>query len=143
MLSPQVKRHQAKRSAFLSGCFRSTCPKQEESSFSPSPRLVPVCNVPTRDGKLPQDERLKAQSFLLLARERPSCLPESRSEDKLRPCQLHTAPGRERAIAPRLSHLEANQTDRAPLHLFSHFVKQEGRLQHISLPKKAANSFSR
>lgn len=141
---PQVKRHQAKCSApgVLVRLFQEHLPKAEGGKL-PLSQLVPAFSAPTRDEELPQEEGQKAQSFLLPARERPSCLPDCSSEDKLRPCQLHTARGRERAVAPRLSHLEANQTDRAPLHLFSHFVEQEGRLQHISSPKKAANSFSR
>lgn len=106
--------------------------------------FVPVCGAPARVRELPPegtDRKPRASSSQQGSLPPAYLTPAQR--DKLRLCPLCAAPGKEYTITPRLSRLEANQTDRAPLHLFPHFVKQEGRPQHISSPKKAANSFSR
>lgn len=96
--------------------------------------FVPVCRAPTRVRELPPEgtDRKPRASSSQQGSLPPAYLTPAQS-DKLRLCLLCTAPGKEYAITPRLSRLEANQTE---LHSTCSLILLNKREGHSTSPRQ-------
>lgn len=153
LLFPSPPRGDLSRKHSTAGCKWSRAhppalpPAPPRQMLEPAPTsLTPFCarlrGSCEGQGAAPRRDGQKTTGFFLPAGEPPFCLPDSSPEKQAAPLPALRC-SRERIHNHTPFVTLGSESDRAPLHLFPHFVKQEGRPQHISSPKKAANSFSR